>query len=311
MENLETTQLDVITASVSTPDVIDKLKAEISSKKSETSSSETSMQTTHASKAATSDTTTNDIATSEAATAADWLQSLPEEFKKPLAKFKDVSGLARSYLEAEKTLSKRLAIPDEKASIDEWGQFYNKLGRPEDKKYLEADERNVEDQDLLAKYETVLYESGISKRQGQDLLKRFETLTSELAVNSNTNLQAQKDQHLASLQKTYGDTFDQKIPLMSAAMQKIGSKDLADLVAQTQYHPGLMQLLISYGETLKSDALISGTTMPKVIGKESALAEIKRLTCDQNFMVQYTTDGLGHDAAVKQMMELHQIAYAK
>ncbi len=306
MENLETTQSDVTTAS--TTGVIDKLKAEMVSKTatqkvsqpSEMSSSETSTLQSP-----------SDTATSKAATAADWLQALPEEFKKPLAKFKDVSGLARSYLEAEKSLSKRLAIPDDKASQDEWGQFYNKLGRPEDKKYLEADERNVENQDLLDKYETVLYESGISKRQGADLLKRFETLTSELAANSNKNLQAQKDQHLASLQKTYGDTFDQKIPLMSAAMQKIGSKDLADLVEQTQYHPGLMQLLVSYGETLKSDALISGTTMPKVIGKESALAEIKRLTCDQNFMVQYTTDGLGHDAAVKQMMELHQIAYAK
>jgi hypothetical protein len=226
-----------------------------------------------------------------------------------LAKFKDVSGLARSYLEAEKTLSKRLSIPDDKASGDEWGQFYNKLGRPEDKKYL--DNREVEDQDLLDKYETVLYESGISKRQGEELLKRFETLNSELAANSNSNLQAKKDQHLASLQKTYGETFDQKIPLMQAAMQKIGSSELADLVEQTQYHPGLMQLLVSYGETLKSDSLISGTTTAQITTSESALAEIKRLTCDKNFMLQYTTDGIGHDAAVNKMTELHRTAYAK
>ncbi|WP_341754628.1 hypothetical protein [Candidatus Tisiphia endosymbiont of Dioctria rufipes] len=51
-----------------------------------------------------------------------WLASLPEEIRKAesLSKFKDISSLAQSYLEAEKRLNQRVAVPKDDISDEEW-----------------------------------------------------------------------------------------------------------------------------------------------------------------------------------------------
>src|SRR5690349_5364801 len=49
--------------------------------------------------------------------AESWTSSLQEELRKEagLAKFKDISGLAKSYLEAEKRISGSVKLPTEKS----------------------------------------------------------------------------------------------------------------------------------------------------------------------------------------------------
>ncbi|MGX6959680.1 MAG: hypothetical protein ACIPMY_00080 [Rickettsia endosymbiont of Pentastiridius leporinus] len=59
-----------------------------------------------------------------------WLSSLSDELKnsKSLKKFKDISSLASSYLEAEKNLNSRVAVPKNDVSNEEWHKFYSRLG---------------------------------------------------------------------------------------------------------------------------------------------------------------------------------------
>ncbi|WP_342259725.1 hypothetical protein [Candidatus Tisiphia endosymbiont of Metellina segmentata] len=78
-----------------------------------------------------------------------WLASLPEEIRnaESLSKFKDVSSLAQSYLEAEKGLNQRVLVPKAEASEEEWHKFYSRTGLPEDKKY--TDKRSKEDEEYL------------------------------------------------------------------------------------------------------------------------------------------------------------------
>ncbi|MCC8399163.1 MAG: hypothetical protein LN563_01060, partial [Rickettsia endosymbiont of Platyusa sonomae] len=53
----------------------------------------------------------NNYETSPTSSGNDWLANMPEEIRKAesLGKFKDVSSLAQSYLEAEKSLNQRVA----------------------------------------------------------------------------------------------------------------------------------------------------------------------------------------------------------
>lgn len=79
----------------------------------------------------------------DAIQATSWLDNLPEDLKgnKSLSKFTDMSGLAKSYLELEKNKDKGLMLPNEDASDEEWDKIYQKLGMPEDRKYISSDRR--------------------------------------------------------------------------------------------------------------------------------------------------------------------------
>lgn len=59
--------------------------------------------------------------------------SLPEDLRgvETLKKFKDLPGLAKSYVEFEKHVGGTLKVPTEKSDAAEWNAFYSKLGRPE------------------------------------------------------------------------------------------------------------------------------------------------------------------------------------
>jgi len=79
-----------------------------------------------------------------------WLSALPPELQKEksLEKFDSIPPLVKSYLELEKSLNSRVAIPQPNATNEEWHKFYTRLGLPEDKKY--TDKRTAEDEPYLA-----------------------------------------------------------------------------------------------------------------------------------------------------------------
>ncbi|WP_425363246.1 hypothetical protein [Candidatus Tisiphia endosymbiont of Hybos culiciformis] len=105
----------------------------------------------------------NNYETSPTFSGNDWLANMPEEIRKAesLGKFKDVSSLAQSYLEAEKSLNQRVAVPKDDSSDEEWHKFYSRLGLPEDKRY--TDKRSKEDEEYLTRYEDMFYQSGLLK----------------------------------------------------------------------------------------------------------------------------------------------------
>lgn len=63
-----------------------------------------------------------------------WREALPADLKseKTFEKFNDVPSLAKSYLEAQKAISKKgVIIPSDKATPEEWNNYYRSLGRPD------------------------------------------------------------------------------------------------------------------------------------------------------------------------------------
>ena len=247
--------------------------------------------------------------TSTGEVTSSWLEGLPGELRavESLSKFKDIGALARSYLEAEKALSSKVTVPREDSSDEEWQKFYQKLGLPEDKRYASA--RLPEDEQQLQLYEEMLYNAGVSKRQGQRLLEAFGKLSQEMQQKQIAELEKERQGNLEWLQKRYGDEFEGSISLLQAALSKFGSKELAQMVEDSGYSPALVDLLVKVGQTLKSDALISGDVAGKTSGK-NALAEIKRLEDDSEFMVKLRSKNHpAHAEAVRQLEELYKQAY--
>ena len=249
---------------------------------------------------------------SDSREAGSWLDNLPPEVRTApsLAKFKDASALAQSYLEAEKALSSRVALPKEDSSDEEWSKFYAKLGLPENGQYLEH--RVPEDEEYLKAYEDMFYSQGLSKRQGQKLLDSMYKFSQDLQKRQQEELERVRSSNTEWLKSNYGNDFDTKMTVMQAALSKFGNKELANLVEETSYAPALVDLLVKVGETLKSDSLVTGGTPAAKNDPKSALNEIKRLESDPEFMVKLgNKNHPGHESSVQKMEELYKIAYDK
>ena len=248
----------------------------------------------------------------------DWLQGLPEDIRssKSLAKFNNLPALAKSYLELEKNLDKRILMPNEEASDEEWNKVFAKLGMPEDKKYI-ADEKkaellknNLADEETLLLYEDLFHKGNLTRRQGEKILERI----IENAQNSNKELiearKTAREANLAKFQETYKESTSEKLNILKGVMSRYGSAELVDLVEETNYAPVLIDLLLKLGEGIKGDSLVSGKSNPLISDKETARKEIKRLESDREFMVKYADKGhVGHKQAVKELNDLYDIAY--
>lgn len=251
-------------------------------------------------------------ADTETAIKDNWLDSLPDNLKssKSLQMFKSVPALANSYLEAQKTISQRIAVPSSDAAEEEWQRFYNKVGRPEDKKYL--DERVPEDEEFVKVYEDMFYRNGLNKKQGCQLLKELYKYSSGLQEKQKSEFEEAKNNNINWLKETYGSEYDGKLSLMDAALAKYGSKELAGLIEENGYSPALVDMLVKVGETLKPDTLVVGNETPAITTFEGAKKEIERLEADKEFMVKYRDkSSQGHEEAVSKLEELYKTVYNK
>ncbi len=256
----------------------------------------------------------------DAIQATSWLDNLPEDLKgnKSLSKFTDMSGLAKSYLELEKNKDKGLMLPNEDASDEEWDKIYQKLGMPEDRKYISSDRRaelikdNFADDDTLSAYEDLFAKSGLTKRQSNKALEQI--ITNIKSGNESYSKMQQQEiaGNMAKINEKYGKDATEKMNILKGTMAKYGSEELASLVKESNYKPVLVDLLIKLGELDKSDSLIAGERQERARNKDSAVKEIKALESNNEFMLKYKDKKhINHKDAVAQMRDLYDIAYSE
>lgn len=249
-----------------------------------------------------------------------WLEGLPDDLRgvKSLSKFNDLTSLAKSYIELEKNLDKRIIMPGDEASDEDWGKLFIKLGMPEDKKYITDEKKaellknNLTDGETLSLYEELFHKGNLTKRQGEKILEQI----IENAQNANEELikvqKASREANMAKFYEVYKDQTSEKLNILKGVMSKYGSAELVDLVEETNYAPVLIDLLLKLGEGIRSDSLVSGKSEPTISDKETAVKEIKRLESDKEFMLKYAGKShIGHKQAVSELNDLYEIAYKK
>ena len=99
-----------------------------------------------------------------------WKDNLNNDYQESLKGFENIEDLAKSYHELRSDYAKN-SIPKEDG---DWDSFYNKLGRPENKQYL--DDIKEDDRKVLSHYESALYDAGLSKKQGKKVLESLMAL---------------------------------------------------------------------------------------------------------------------------------------
>jgi hypothetical protein len=193
----------------------------------------------------------------------DWRASLPEELRADpsIKDFKDIGGLTKSFIEAQKLVGGSVRLPKADASDEEWGKFYTRLGRPDaaDKYELKrpaVPEGVPYDEGLEKNFKAWAHEAGLHPRQAQRLLDRF---TAAQAENLTTYRKGMET-GIAELKKEWGANFDKNAALAVKAVNELGGDEIKGLLDSTGLgnHPALVKFFANLGAQLGEDTIVLG-----------------------------------------------------
>jgi hypothetical protein len=214
-----------------------------------------------------------------------WADSLPEDLRKEasISKFKDVAGLAKSYLEAEKRMSSSVRIPNENSTPEELSKFYSKLGRPESVDKYDISLNTGETPDTspgVAALLNTAFEAGLTQRQAAAILGVYDKLAMEhIAATEKAAVEAKE-----ALRKEWGADTEANLHAANVALKKFGErfpKEVAALSRNSEFanNPVIISMFSEMGRRMqegKSAQMPGDISMktPKALAAEK-IQEVK------------------------------------
>jgi hypothetical protein len=242
-----------------------------------------------------------------AATGREWL---PEEFRSDptFEPFKDLSGLAKSYKHAASLVgvdkAEVLRLP-KAADAPEWGDVWNKLGRPEKPDGYEFPEGAVPEA-LAQPLREKAHSLGLSKTQTAELAGWY-------AEQRAAEMQQLGQQALTTLKAEWGKTFDDQLHAAKKALREVGGEGVMKVLDETGLgnHPEIIKMFAKLGAERGEAGLKGGAqgNMAGALAPAEAQARIAEKQRDPEFMKAYLDKNAPtHAQAVEEMKRLYEFA---
>lgn len=246
---------------------------------------------------------------------------LPEEFRADPAfrDFRDLTGLAKSYKHAAGMVGldkgQVLRLPA-KEDAPEWGEVWNRLGRPENPDGYEVAAPEGLDEDGLKAFRETAHQLGLNKRQAAELMgfygKRLEGLRA--AAEEQAVQQAAEAQRL--LKAEWGSAYEDRL---HAVNRLIVASEGGEEVRQALNEAGLgrnpvvLKWLAGLAMQRAEPADLKGGAaggMSRPLAPAEARAEIAALEASEEFQrASRDRDMPGRQAILEKRNRLYAMAY--
>lgn len=179
-----------------------------------------------------------------------WTSQLSKEISdnadtmKQLAKFNNISDLAKSYAELEGKIGASIIKPGKDAKAEEISAFYEKLGKPKDVNGYSLQDENAADLKQLA------FDNNLTDEQLKGIYEGLKNAGLKTVEDMNAARQQMLKETDEALHKEYGAKYSEKIALIQRGIQKYGGVELGKMLdnAGLLYHPAVVKLFIQLGE---------------------------------------------------------------
>lgn len=204
------------------------------------------------------------------------------------------------------------AIPGEGATDAEWGQFYDKLGRPKDKAAYDFKMPDGVKMDTATVEfgKELFFEMGLDGKRAQKAVDKWNQFVASQTTAAQTAAATENANAIAALEKKWGGELDKHKATALRVVNALGpdAKPLIDKVGEQIGHAAVVELLALIGSKSGEGNFVSGgnTTDPNdtsTMTKEQAKARISQLEGDAEFQKKYTTKTHPEHAAALAMME--------
>lgn len=231
------------------------------------------------------------------------LSLLSEEFKenKSLQNFKDANDLAKSYVNLNSLLGKK---------VNDWSKedvsgFLTKMGRPESQdKYVLPDElRDAADLKLIG------FKAGLSQEQLKMVADELILSNRSNTEKMNSELSKKKAETELALKNEFGEAYEKRMKLASKAIAALGGEKLLNLIGNSELglDVDFIKSMAKYGiDHIDSDRIIHTEHSSSFgITPEEAKKMISIKMADKEFRARYTSASHSqHKEAVEEMRVL-------
>ena len=198
----------------------------------------------------------------------DWKASLSEEVRsdKSLENIKDIEGLAKSYVHAQKMVgSDKIPVPNKYATDKDWDAVYEKLGRPKSAdgyKYDLPQDKQV-DEASLKEFSSQAHKLGLLPTQAQGMVKFYNEMTAKSIQDADSKALAARETSTKELKQEWGQAFDQKINQAATLAKSVGATELFDtnLADGTKLgdHPVMIKAFAELASKMGEDSIVQAS----------------------------------------------------
>lgn len=237
---------------------------------------------------------------------------IPETYKdSPVGKYKTFGELAKGYSEAQKLIgAKGVIVPSDNADPKEVDKFYNTLGRPEKPegyKFEALKDLHSELQitpEVEAGFSKFAHKHGFTQKQAAAIRSEYYGSLSQALAKRDEATEKARTEAETALRSEWGANFDTKLKRTIALIDKFGGNGARQAFGELGNNPQVLKVLATIADKFSEDTFTLGNTQTEGSASE-AKRKINAILNDKNHMFHKT--GIGHDDAVKEMLELHKI----
>lgn len=232
----------------------------------------------------------------------DWRTMLPEDLREEeaLKLYKDVPGLAKAMVNAKKVVGRdKVVVPNEKSKPEEWGAFYDAIGRPktagdykfdvpEDLKGIFTDERMNSARELAHKL-------GITSQQFEAYMQHeMESAVKLLEVHDREEAEARqraKQDAEDALRKEFGGAYDERILVAKRIVAEAfpNEEQRMDFLQEFGSNPKFVRFASILGARLSESKAIVAELRQET--PKEAHKKIQELQNTPGYLAPYRKDG--------------------
>ena len=242
----------------------------------------------------------------------DWKASLSNEIRsdKSLENIKDIEGLAKSYVHAQKMVgSDKIPVPNKYATEDDWNAVYEKLGRPKtaDGYKFDLPQDKQVDEVSLKEFSSQAHKLGLLPGQAQGMVKFYNDITAKSLQDADNKALAARETSTKELKQEWGQAFDQKVSQAATLAKSVGATELLDanLADGTKLgdHPVMIKAFAELAGKMGEDT-ITQASGPAYLTPNQIEKQIGELT--QPGSAYWDKNHMNHQAAVQEVLALRE-----
>ncbi len=236
-----------------------------------------------------------------------------------------LQGLFQDHAELQKYLGgERIVRPTKDSTDEEWGKFYDTMGRPEKAEaYDLGDFTPPENLDWDSEQQTALqadaHAAGLSNEQFKAMTLGLATHQSESMDRRDEQIVAAKNEAETALKAEWGPNYESSVARADATLVSIFG-DNAAMIAKIPVggnlllgaHPGFIRSLADHGGKLGEHNLIPGSrgSAGAALNPAQAQEELDKMHADPDIMKTYLSPNApGRDTVAKRMDALSRILH--
>ena len=240
-----------------------------------------------------------------------WFDAFPEDVRgtvqtkgwaSPLDAIQSYTNLEK-FLGADKS-GRGLVIPKDDATPDEWGQVYDRLGRPQSPDQYKISMPDGAPPEFAQAAAGKFHELGLNTKQAEGLAAWWNQQTETMLGARQTQTTQAAEMEMAQLQQEWGKEFDVNIELGRRAARQVGVDEATlSKLEEAMGTKWMLEHFSTIGKGMGEDSFVDGSGGGKFgMSPEAARVRINQLKSDPSWSNKYLSGDSDAKAELERLM---------